>query len=248
MGEAASAAGLAATGRAESVSGEVCVSVTDVFAVYTMPAIAAELRRLAPQIRLRILADNALSDLQRREADIAIRSRRWRSCCASSRRCRTGLPATASCAPRGAFGSSTTIPPTRCPVPSCRIPAEPSTRCSGGKRWFSTGCGDGSTHRGSVSIGRIKGLLSRTRDSTAAKSCDAIRRPVHALRVRASLTRSTGPSGHESAASRFALVGGSGSATSPTAALRGATDGSCSDSRKRRACSECAIASLARSR
>ena len=73
MGTAASAAGLAATGRAESVSGEVCVSVTDFFAVYSMPAVAAELRRLAPQVRLRVLADNTLSDLQRREADIAIR-------------------------------------------------------------------------------------------------------------------------------------------------------------------------------
>ena len=40
MGEAALSASLAATGRSEAVSGEVAVSVTDIFASYTMPYIA----------------------------------------------------------------------------------------------------------------------------------------------------------------------------------------------------------------
>ena len=73
MGEAANSASLAATGRAETVAGDVCVSVTDVFAHYVMPSIVADLRKLAPQIRIRILPSNSLSDLQRREADIAVR-------------------------------------------------------------------------------------------------------------------------------------------------------------------------------
>ena len=73
MGEAALHASLTASGRAQSIGGEVCLSVTDIFAHYTMPLIAADLRRLAPQISLRILAENTLSDLQRREADIAVR-------------------------------------------------------------------------------------------------------------------------------------------------------------------------------
>ena len=73
MGEGAMAASLTASGRAESVTGEVCVSVTDIFATYTMPAILAELRQVIPQVRIKLLASNALSDLQRREADIAVR-------------------------------------------------------------------------------------------------------------------------------------------------------------------------------
>ena len=73
MGEAANRVSLAASGHADSVAGDVTVSVTDMFAHYVMPAIVADLRRVAPQIRLRILASNQLSDLQRREADIAVR-------------------------------------------------------------------------------------------------------------------------------------------------------------------------------
>jgi len=73
MGEAANRASLIASGRAESVAGDVCVSVTDMFAHYVMPVIVADLRRLAPQIRIQVLASNDLSDLQRREADIAVR-------------------------------------------------------------------------------------------------------------------------------------------------------------------------------
>jgi DNA-binding transcriptional LysR family regulator len=38
-----------------------------------MPQIVADLRAIAPQIRIRLLASNDLSDLQRREADIAVR-------------------------------------------------------------------------------------------------------------------------------------------------------------------------------
>lgn len=73
MGEGAMKASLTASGRATSVTGEVCISVTDIFATYTMPAIVAELRQLVPQVRIKVLASNALSDLQRREADIAVR-------------------------------------------------------------------------------------------------------------------------------------------------------------------------------
>lgn len=73
MGEAATNAALVAEGRGTQVAGDVTVSVTDVFAQYILPAIVEDLRRVAPQVRLRIHASNNLSDLQRREADIAIR-------------------------------------------------------------------------------------------------------------------------------------------------------------------------------
>ncbi|MDX8351132.1 LysR family transcriptional regulator [Cognatiyoonia sp. IB215182] len=73
MGESAIGAALTASGRSETVTGEVCISVTDIFAVYIMPHIVTDLRRIAPQVRIKVLASNALSDLQRREADIAVR-------------------------------------------------------------------------------------------------------------------------------------------------------------------------------
>lgn len=73
MGEAANRASLIASGRTQSISGDVFVSVTDIMAHYVMPQVIAKLRKVAPQIRLRVIAQNALSDLQRREADIAIR-------------------------------------------------------------------------------------------------------------------------------------------------------------------------------
>ncbi|MEL6682189.1 MAG: LysR family transcriptional regulator [Pseudomonadota bacterium] len=73
MGDSAIAASLTASGRAEAVSGEVCISVTDIFAMYTMPAIVADLRRIAPEVQIKVQASNTLSDLQRREADIAVR-------------------------------------------------------------------------------------------------------------------------------------------------------------------------------
>ncbi|MEL6572364.1 MAG: LysR family transcriptional regulator [Pseudomonadota bacterium] len=73
MGDAAHQIALTASGRATTVAGDVTVSVTDVFAQYVMPAIVEDLRRVAPQVRIRIQASNSLSDLQRREADIAVR-------------------------------------------------------------------------------------------------------------------------------------------------------------------------------
>ena len=73
MGDAANRVALAATGRSATVAGDVLVSVTDIFATYAMPQIIADLRRLAPQVRIRLVVENNLTDLQRREADIAVR-------------------------------------------------------------------------------------------------------------------------------------------------------------------------------
>ncbi len=73
MGEGAVAANLTASGRSQSVAGDVCISATDIFALYSLPRIVADLRRVTPDIRVKVLASNDLSDLQRREADIAVR-------------------------------------------------------------------------------------------------------------------------------------------------------------------------------
>lgn len=73
MGAAADALGLAASGRSQAVGGVVSVSATDAVAAYLLPPIVQRLRAQEPGIAVEVIASNALSDLLRREADIAIR-------------------------------------------------------------------------------------------------------------------------------------------------------------------------------
>ena len=74
MGEAATRVSLTASGRNERVEGTVVVSTTEVEAAFAMPSILAELRSLHPGIEIEVVVSNGLSDLRRREADIAIRA------------------------------------------------------------------------------------------------------------------------------------------------------------------------------
>jgi DNA-binding transcriptional LysR family regulator len=55
------------------VGGVVSVSATDVVAAYLVPPILQRLRAQEPGIAVEVISSNALSDLLRREADIAIR-------------------------------------------------------------------------------------------------------------------------------------------------------------------------------
>jgi DNA-binding transcriptional LysR family regulator len=73
MGAAAEALGLAASGRSQAVGGLVSVSATDAVAAYLLPPIVQRLRAQEPGIAVEVISSNALSDLLRREADIAIR-------------------------------------------------------------------------------------------------------------------------------------------------------------------------------
>lgn len=73
MGEAASRVSLAASGKSQAVEGLVTVSTTDLMAAHVLPDILKDLRDKAPGIDIRVLCTNSLSDLRRREADIAIR-------------------------------------------------------------------------------------------------------------------------------------------------------------------------------
>ena len=73
MGDAASRISLVASGRSEAVEGQVSISASDVMSAVVLPPILAKLREVAPGIRIEVVASNALSDLQRREADIALR-------------------------------------------------------------------------------------------------------------------------------------------------------------------------------
>ena len=74
MGEAASNLSLTASGQSNSVEGNVCISATELMAVFVLPTIVQKLRRLQPGINIELIASNSVSDLKRREADIAIRA------------------------------------------------------------------------------------------------------------------------------------------------------------------------------
>jgi len=73
MGTAAEALSLAATGRSQAVGGVVSVSASDAVAAHLLPPLVRQLRQQEPGIAIDVISTNALSDLQRREADIAIR-------------------------------------------------------------------------------------------------------------------------------------------------------------------------------
>jgi len=73
MGAAAEALGLAATGRSQAIEGVVSVSASDAVATHLLPPLVLQLRAQEPGIAIEVISSNALSDLLRREADIAIR-------------------------------------------------------------------------------------------------------------------------------------------------------------------------------
>lgn len=73
MGDAADTVALAASGRAQEISGRVSISATDTIAVHILPEIVERIRSEVPQITIVIVAADELSNLHRGEADIAIR-------------------------------------------------------------------------------------------------------------------------------------------------------------------------------
>lgn len=76
MAEAANEFSLAARGQSEDVSGQVSISLTELDAFFTLPSIMALFQQKMPNIQLEVVVSNDLSDLKRREADIAIRYQR----------------------------------------------------------------------------------------------------------------------------------------------------------------------------
>ncbi|MES9971906.1 MAG: LysR family transcriptional regulator [Candidatus Thiodiazotropha sp.] len=74
MGDAAVDLKLTAAGQSNTIEGEICISVTDLVANLVMPALVQKLVCLYPAIRVDLIVSNTLSDLRRREADIAIRA------------------------------------------------------------------------------------------------------------------------------------------------------------------------------
>ncbi len=73
MGAAADDVRVAATGQSQSVDGVVCISASEGVAAYLLPPVISRLRQQAPGIVIEVVSSDALSDLRRREADIAVR-------------------------------------------------------------------------------------------------------------------------------------------------------------------------------
>ncbi len=73
MGEAASRISLTATGQSQTIEGQVSITASDVMSTHLLPPMLRRLRDFAPGIRVEVISSNSVSDLTRREADIAIR-------------------------------------------------------------------------------------------------------------------------------------------------------------------------------
>jgi len=73
MADAAGQLSLASSGHAQSLSGTVRLSVSEVVGALVLPEIVKRLHESKPGIELEILATMEESDLRRREADIAVR-------------------------------------------------------------------------------------------------------------------------------------------------------------------------------
>jgi DNA-binding transcriptional LysR family regulator len=90
MGAAADRLTVSAIGQQSGVSGRVSISASDILSHTLLPGVVAELRRRAPQLAIELVATNQLSDLLRREADIAIRHVRPAQANLVARRVREG--------------------------------------------------------------------------------------------------------------------------------------------------------------
>ena len=74
MGDAAGNLKLTAAGQSGSIEGDICISATDLVANIIMPTLIQKLRQLHPDISIKLISSDTMSDLKRREADIAIRA------------------------------------------------------------------------------------------------------------------------------------------------------------------------------
>lgn len=74
MGEAATRVSRAASGHTTEIAGQVCITASEIYAAHLLPPVVTELRDSAPGLEIEIAASNAITDLRRRAADIAIRN------------------------------------------------------------------------------------------------------------------------------------------------------------------------------
>ncbi|NKX43146.1 LysR family transcriptional regulator [Roseicyclus persicicus] len=76
MAEAAEATARVASGQSQDIAGTVTITASHLYASELLPPILARIRAEAPALQVQVVATNAIRDLMRREADIAIRHAR----------------------------------------------------------------------------------------------------------------------------------------------------------------------------
>jgi DNA-binding transcriptional LysR family regulator len=74
MGEVAEGFSQAATLESDSLKGEVCISANEMTSISILAPIISKLSSNNPSLKIELIASNDVSNLNRREADIAIRS------------------------------------------------------------------------------------------------------------------------------------------------------------------------------
>jgi DNA-binding transcriptional LysR family regulator len=74
MGDAANQFSLSASGKSDVIEGDVSITASELLATFMLPRMIKTLRELEPGIDIEIHSTNEVRDLNRREADIAIRS------------------------------------------------------------------------------------------------------------------------------------------------------------------------------
>lgn len=73
MADVANRISITATSQSKTIEGQVRITASDVMSAYQLPPILKQIRKLAPRLQIDVVAANDLRDIQRREADIAIR-------------------------------------------------------------------------------------------------------------------------------------------------------------------------------
>ncbi|MEL6572984.1 MAG: LysR family transcriptional regulator [Pseudomonadota bacterium] len=76
MADSATQISRVATGQSQTIAGTVRITSSDGLATYTLPRIVIALRKMHPGIHVELVPSNDVSDLTRRDADIAIRHAR----------------------------------------------------------------------------------------------------------------------------------------------------------------------------
>lgn len=74
MGDAANRFSLSATGKSDIIEGSICITSTELLTTFVLPPMIQKLRQSEPGIEIEIISTNDETNLNRREADIAIRS------------------------------------------------------------------------------------------------------------------------------------------------------------------------------
>ncbi len=73
MADVATRISMTATSQAQTIEGQVRITASDLMSAFQLPPILQRIRAAAPRLNIEVVATNDLRDIQRREADIAIR-------------------------------------------------------------------------------------------------------------------------------------------------------------------------------